>query len=72
MERVDLGQPYAVVIDYAHTAGSLSHVLRELRDTTAGRLWVVFGSAGERDVEKRSAMGAIAVRIILLEKLTTL
>ena len=63
MERVDLGQPYAVVIDYAHTAGSLSHVLRELRDTTDGRLWVVFGSAGERDVEKRSAMGAVAAEL---------
>ncbi len=63
MERVDLGQPYAVVIDYAHTADSLSHVLRDLRDTTTGRLWVVFGSAGERDVEKRSAMGAIAAEL---------
>ena len=63
MERVDLGQPYTVVIDYAHTADSLSHVLRELRDTTAGRLWVVFGSAGERDVEKRSAMGAVAAEL---------
>jgi UDP-N-acetylmuramoyl-L-alanyl-D-glutamate--2,6-diaminopimelate ligase len=63
MERVDLGQPYTVVIDYAHTADSLSHVLRDLRDTTAGRLWVVFGSAGERDVEKRSAMGAVAAEL---------
>ncbi len=63
MERVALGQPFAVVIDYAHTEGSLDHVLRELRPTTAGRLWVVFGSAGERDVEKRPAMGAVAARL---------
>ena len=57
MERVDLGQPFSVVIDYAHTADSLAKVLAELRAATAGRLWVVFGSAGERDVDKRAAMG---------------
>ncbi|HKR98790.1 MAG TPA: UDP-N-acetylmuramoyl-L-alanyl-D-glutamate--2,6-diaminopimelate ligase, partial [Candidatus Dormibacteraeota bacterium] len=62
MERVDLGQPFAVVVDYAHTAESLEKVLRELRSATAGRLWVVFGSAGERDLEKRPAMGAVAAQ----------
>jgi UDP-N-acetylmuramoyl-L-alanyl-D-glutamate--2,6-diaminopimelate ligase len=70
MERVDLGQPYTVVIDYAHTADSLSHVLRDLRNTTAGRLWVVFGSAGERDVEKRSAMGAVAAELADISVIT--
>jgi UDP-N-acetylmuramoyl-L-alanyl-D-glutamate--2,6-diaminopimelate ligase len=63
MERVDAGQPFRVVIDYAHTADSLEKVLTELRAATAGRLWVVFGSAGERDVEKRPAMGEIAGRL---------
>ena len=63
MERVDLGQPFAVVIDYAHTADALDKVLTELRAATTGRLWVVFGSAGERDVEKRPAMGAVAARL---------
>ena len=63
MERVDLGQPFAVVVDYAHTAESLETVLRELRAATHGRVWVVFGSAGERDREKRPAMGAAAVRL---------
>jgi UDP-N-acetylmuramoyl-L-alanyl-D-glutamate--2,6-diaminopimelate ligase len=63
MERVDLGQPFSVVVDYAHTAESLDKVLRELRPTTQGRLWAVFGSAGERDVEKRPAMGAVAARL---------
>ena len=63
MERVDLGQPFNVVVDYAHTAESLETVLRELREITAGRLWVVFGSAGERDVDKRPAMGAVAARL---------
>lgn len=63
MERVDLGQPFAVVVDYAHTEASLEKVLRELRPATAGRLWAVFGSAGERDTEKRPAMGAVAARL---------
>ena len=63
MERVDAGQPFGVVIDYAHTAASLENVLTELRAATDGRLWVVFGSAGERDVEKRAAMGEVAGRL---------
>jgi len=60
MERVDLGQPFSVVIDYAHTAEALRTVLVELRVATTGRLWAVFGSAGERDLEKRPAMGEVA------------
>jgi UDP-N-acetylmuramoyl-L-alanyl-D-glutamate--2,6-diaminopimelate ligase len=63
MERVDAGQPFSVVIDYAHTADSLEKVLAELRVATPGKLWVVFGSAGERDVEKRAAMGEVAGRL---------
>jgi UDP-N-acetylmuramoyl-L-alanyl-D-glutamate--2,6-diaminopimelate ligase len=63
MEPVELGQPYAVVVDYAHTADALETVLHELRRTTTGTLWAVFGSAGERDVEKRAAMGAVAARL---------
>jgi UDP-N-acetylmuramoyl-L-alanyl-D-glutamate--2,6-diaminopimelate ligase len=62
MERIELGQPFAVVVDYAHTADALETVLNELRGTTAGRLWAVFGSAGERDLEKRPAMGSVAAR----------
>ena len=63
MEQVDLGQPFAAVVDYAHTTDALETVLRELRPTTAGRLWAVFGSAGERDLEKRPAMGSVAARL---------
>ena len=63
MERVDLGQPFSVVVDYAHTAEALAAVLRELRVATSGRLWVVFGSAGERDVPKRAAMGRVAAEL---------
>lgn len=63
MERVDLGQPFSVVIDYAHTAEALRTVLSELRAATRGRLWVVFGSAGRRDVEKRAVMGRAAAEL---------
>ena len=63
MERIDLGQLFEVVVDYAHTTDALETVLLEVRETTAGRLWAVFGSAGERDLEKRPAMGAVAARI---------
>lgn len=63
MERVDLGQPFTVIIDYAHTPQSLEKVLRELRPLTSGKLIVVFGSAGERDVDKRAWMGEIAARL---------
>ncbi len=60
MERIDLGQPFGVIVDYAHTADSLAKVLRELRPLTAGRLIVVFGSAGDRDRTKRAPMGQVA------------
>jgi UDP-N-acetylmuramoyl-L-alanyl-D-glutamate--2,6-diaminopimelate ligase len=63
MERIDLGQPFGVVVDYAHTADSLGKVLRELRPLTAGRLIAVFGSAGDRDRTKRAPMGRVAAEL---------
>ena len=63
MERIEAGQPFTVVVDYAHTADSLEKVLRVLRPLTAGRLIVVFGSAGERDRVKRPEMGEVAARL---------
>lgn len=62
MEQVREGQPFRVVVDYAHTADALSKVLRTLRAATEGSLIVVFGSAGERDRPKRPEMGAVAAR----------
>ncbi len=59
MERVDAGQPYVVVIDFAHTPGSLEAILRELAPLAAegAGIITVFGSSGERDVGKRPLMG---------------
>jgi UDP-N-acetylmuramoyl-L-alanyl-D-glutamate--2,6-diaminopimelate ligase len=66
MERLEAGQPFGVVIDYAHTPASLEKVLGLLAPVAAargGELIAVFGSAGERDVEKRPMMGRIAGRL---------
>ena len=63
MERIDAGQPFTVVVDYAHTADALQKVLETLRPLTAGRLIAVFGSAGERDATKRPAMGEVGARL---------
>src|SRR5260370_33187067 len=63
MERVDRGEAFSVIIDYAHTPQSLEKVLRELRPITRGKLIAVFGSAGDRDRDKRPWMGEIAARL---------
>lgn len=63
MERIDEGQPFSVIVDYAHTPDSLEKVLMILRPLTSGKLMVVFGSAGERDVQKRPIMGRIAAQL---------
>jgi UDP-N-acetylmuramoyl-L-alanyl-D-glutamate--2,6-diaminopimelate ligase len=63
MERLVAGQPFGVVIDYAHSPASLEKVLGLLAPLAAARgggVVAVFGSAGERDTEKRPMMGRIA------------
>src|SRR5205823_5743561 len=63
MESIQEGQPFTVIVDYAHTPDSLEKVLATLRPLTTGNLMVVFGSAGERDVQKRPIMGRIAAQM---------
>jgi UDP-N-acetylmuramoyl-L-alanyl-D-glutamate--2,6-diaminopimelate ligase len=63
MERVDCGQPFGVIVDYAHSPASLKTVLDVLAPVASaggGGLIAVFGSAGERDVRKRPMMGRVA------------
>jgi len=63
MERVRGDQPFTVIVDYAHTPASLEKVLSLLRPLTQGRLIAVFGSAGERDREKRPKLAEVAARL---------
>jgi len=72
MERVDVGQPFGVIVDYAHSPAALEKVLDVLAPLAAaqgGGLIAVFGSAGERDVAKRPLMGRVAgerARLVVL------
>src|SRR5205807_6468389 len=59
LERIDLGQPFAVYVDYAHSASSLASVLGALRPATRGRLLAVFGATGRADHD-RPGMGRAA------------
>ncbi len=63
MERIDLGQDFEAVVDFAHTPNSLRAILRAVRKKSVGRIIVVFGSAGLRDVAKRSWMGSVAAEL---------
>ncbi|WP_030693452.1 UDP-N-acetylmuramoyl-L-alanyl-D-glutamate--2,6-diaminopimelate ligase [Streptomyces globisporus] len=63
LERVDAGQPYLAVVDYAHKTDAVESVLRSLREVTEGRLHVVIGCGGDRDTTKRGPMGAAAARL---------
>lgn len=57
------GGDLRIIVDYAHTPDALDSALRALRETTRGKLTVVFGCGGDRDRGKRSQMGAIAARV---------
>jgi UDP-N-acetylmuramoyl-L-alanyl-D-glutamate--2,6-diaminopimelate ligase len=62
MESVEAGQQFRVIVDYAHTPDSFEKLLPLVKQNTPGALLAVFGSAGERDTEKRARQGSIAAR----------
>ncbi len=63
MERVDEGQDYLALVDYAHTPDAIVRLLEALRGVTAGRLMIVLGAGGDRDRAKRPLMGEAAARL---------
>ncbi len=70
MERIDLGQDFTAIVDFAHTPNALKNALETAREITSGKVIVTFGSAGLRDREKRRMMAEISAELADLTVLT--
>ncbi len=70
-QLIEAGQPFTVVVDYAHTPDGLENVLKTARQITKGRLWCIFGCGGDRDRKKRPIMGKLAVELSDVPVVTT-
>lgn len=70
-QPVRAGQPFAIIVDYAHTPDSLENILQTARGFTKGRIIVVFGCGGDRDRGKRPQMGRIASQLADIVIITT-
>jgi UDP-N-acetylmuramoyl-L-alanyl-D-glutamate--2,6-diaminopimelate ligase len=70
MERIELGQEFTAIVDFAHTPNALQAALSALKPMTDGRLIVVFGSAGLRDRQKRRMMAETSARLADVSYLT--
>ena len=62
LDPVEVGQPFTVLVDYAHTPEAVASVVGSALDNCGGSVIVVVGAAGERDPAKRSLLGAAAAR----------
>jgi len=62
LQRIDAGQPFLVLVDYAHTEDGLKNVLSAVKDMCKGKILTVFGCGGDRDKTKRPKMGRVASR----------
>lgn len=70
MTVIDCGQPFEVIVDYAHTPSSFETIFPPLKKRCGGSIICVFGSGGERDTKKRPLQGEIAARFCSVEILT--
>jgi UDP-N-acetylmuramoyl-L-alanyl-D-glutamate--2,6-diaminopimelate ligase len=70
MERIDLGQNFIAIVDFAHTPNALRQALSTVREMTSGRVLAVFGSAGLRDRQKRRMMAEVSAELADLTILT--